>query len=85
VTNKAQISARHSLAQNISPAPELKRALAHVGLFSRVAEKVGITPSHVLRVAKGERQSKRVVAAVVSEVRRIERDIARSDRGTGDE
>jgi hypothetical protein len=51
---------------------EVQRALAYVGLFSRVARKLKRSPSHVISVAKGRRQSAIVVRAIVDEVRQIE-------------
>jgi hypothetical protein len=57
---------------NIS-SPELKRALAYVGIFTRVAAKENLSVGHVLQVAKGLRTSKRVIDAITQEVRRIER------------
>jgi hypothetical protein len=57
--------------------PELFRALAYKGLFKRVASTEGLSISHVVQVAKGLRKSRRVVDAIIREVRRIER---RSER-----
>jgi hypothetical protein len=53
-------------------APELRRALAYVGLFTRVAERESLSVGHVVQVAKGRRTSKRVINAIVREVHRIE-------------
>ncbi len=57
---------------------ELQRALAHIGLFTRVAATEGLPISHVVQVAKGQRTSKRVIEAIVCEVRRIERSSERA-------
>lgn len=53
--------------------PEVERALAYVGLFSRVANQIDRSPHHVLETAKGRRQSKAVIDAIVREVRGIDR------------
>lgn len=58
--------------------PELHRALAYVGLFTRVAKTEGLSVGHVTEVAKGRRTSKRVLDAIVREVRRIERSSERA-------
>ncbi|MGZ4822448.1 MAG: hypothetical protein ACXVZM_12660 [Terriglobales bacterium] len=42
------------------------------GLYSRVARKLGLDRSYVSRVARGERQSKEVEAALVQEFKHIE-------------
>ena len=71
--------ARQKLSlKDIKNAPELKRALESVGLFTRVAQKVGVTPGHALQVARGKRQSHRVLEAIILEVRRIDRDAERA-------
>jgi hypothetical protein len=59
--------------ENTKTPPEARRAIEYVGLFTRVAQKVGVTPSHAVQVAKNKRTSKRVLEAIVTEVRRIER------------
>jgi len=51
---------------------ELLKAVAYVGLFTRVAEQEGLSVGHVVQVAKGKRTSKRVISAIIHEVRRIE-------------
>jgi hypothetical protein len=72
------ISPRTIRTQDIRPAaPEAERALAFTGLFTRVAEKVDRSPQHVLEVAKGRRQSKHVLDAIVAEVRRIDATTSR--------
>ncbi len=58
--------------ENSSAIPvEVEQALEFVGIFSRVADKMGRSPHHVLETAKGRRQSKPVLDAIVAEVRRI--------------
>jgi hypothetical protein len=54
-------------------APELRRALGYIGIFTRVAAKEGLSVGHVVQVAKGRRTSKRVADAIAREVRRIEK------------
>jgi hypothetical protein len=49
-----------------------------VGLFTRVAATEGLSVSHVVQVAKNERTSRRVLDAIVREVRRIERSSERA-------
>lgn len=66
-----------SLESSKTP-PEIARALEFVGLFTRVARAVGVTPSHAVQVAKGKRVSARVVQAVVKEVRKIDRQTERA-------
>jgi transcriptional regulator with XRE-family HTH domain len=45
----------------------------HEGLYSRVAEKTGVYPSYVSRVARGQRKSEKVKAALLSELASIEK------------
>jgi transcriptional regulator with XRE-family HTH domain len=45
----------------------------HEGLYSRVAEKAGVDPSYVSRVARGQRKSEKVKAALLSELASIEK------------
>jgi hypothetical protein len=49
------------------------------GLYSRVATKLGIGRAHVSRVAKGERRSPKVESAIKSELRRINRLVAKRE------
>ena len=72
--------ARKIPPEDIRPdAPEVKRAIAFTGIFARVARNIGRNPAHVLEVAKGRRQSKPVLAAIISEVRSIESDTEHKD------
>ena len=41
------------------------------GLYARVAEKLGIDPSYVSRVARGERNSEEISQALEAEIRRV--------------
>ena len=53
--------------------PKLNRLSLYRGIYSRVARELGIDPSYVSRVARGERQSAKVEAALLKEIRRIEK------------
>jgi methyl coenzyme M reductase subunit C-like uncharacterized protein (methanogenesis marker protein 7) len=74
--NKRRVLARQITPPDDSNATEVQRALAYVGLFSRVARKLKRSPSHVIEVAKGRRQSAIVISAIVDEVRQIEQRAA---------
>ena len=55
--------------------PRIARALQYQGIFSRVARHLQLGKSgrsHVYRVAVGQRQSRRVMNALLQEIRRIE-------------
>ena len=43
----------------------------HVGLYARVATKLGVTPSFVSLVARGLRRSDKITAALAGELERI--------------
>jgi DNA-binding transcriptional regulator YdaS (Cro superfamily) len=43
----------------------------HLGLYARVAGRLGISPSYVSLVANGVRQSEKVHNAIVKEIARI--------------
>ena len=64
--------------KHTSPYPEVSRALLHVGLFARVAKRETLSIGHVIQVAKGRRTSRRVIDAIVREVRRIEESVERA-------
>ncbi len=51
----------------------LKRYRLYRGLYARVARQLGVDRSYVSRVARGERTSPEVEAALHAEVKRIER------------
>jgi hypothetical protein len=53
-----------------------KRAFLYRGIFTRVAKRIGVSRSHVRRVAAGERYSERVSIALTEEIRRIEKEAA---------
>jgi hypothetical protein len=46
------------------------------GLYTRVARKLGVSVSHVTRVADGQRQSRRVADAIEREARRMKEEAA---------
>jgi hypothetical protein len=52
----------------------LRRAALFRGLYSRVAKQLGVDPSYVSRVARGQRRNADVENALVAEVRRLDRD-----------
>ena len=43
------------------------------GVYSRVARRVGVDPSYVSRVARGERVSSKVERALLAELQRVEK------------
>ncbi len=45
------------------------------GVYSRVARRVGVDPSYVSRVARGERVSSRVEKALLAELHRVEKAV----------
>lgn len=70
---------RNKLSQKYNEqAPEVSRAVAFTGLFTRVAESESLSVGHVVQVAKGRRKSRRVTEAIIREVRRIERSSGRA-------
>jgi transcriptional regulator with XRE-family HTH domain len=50
----------------------LKRAALFRGLYARVAKQLGVDPSYVSRVARGERRNADVENALIAEVRRLD-------------
>lgn len=56
-----------------SKQPTLKRYRLYRGLYARVARRLGVDRSYVSRVARGERTSPAVEAALSAELERIER------------
>jgi hypothetical protein len=50
---------------------EVVAATRMIGVFERIARQMKKSPSHVLRVAHGERPSKQIIDAIVKEVRRV--------------
>jgi len=60
------------VTRNHSKKSGLKRYRLYRGLYARVARQLGVDRSYVSRVARGERRSQRIEAALNSELRRIE-------------
>ncbi len=60
------------MTRNHSKDSALKRYSLYRGLYSRVARQLGVDRSYVSRVARGERRSPRIEAALKAELRRIE-------------
>lgn len=54
-------------------ATALVKHVHYRGIYSRVARQLGIDRSYVSRVASGERRSPKVEAALLKEIRRIEK------------
>jgi AraC-like DNA-binding protein len=52
------------------------KAILYQGILSRVAQRLGLSRSHVYRIAIGQRQSSRVEAALLAEMKKIERKCA---------
>jgi len=50
----------------------LQRHKRHLGLYARVAHQLDVSPSYVSVVASGDRQSERVIIALLKELRRID-------------
>lgn len=50
----------------------LKRIKLYDGVYKRVAEQLGVHPSMVSRVAKGQRNSPQITTALIDELERIE-------------
>ncbi|MCU1310542.1 MAG: hypothetical protein JWO20_1667 [Candidatus Angelobacter sp.] len=53
--------------------PVLVRHSLFRGIYSRVARQLGVDRSYVSRVASGERRSVKVEAALLKEIKRIEK------------
>ena len=45
------------------------------GVYSRVARRVGVDPSYVSRVARGERVSQKIEKALLAELHRVEKAV----------
>ncbi|HUN88713.1 MAG TPA: hypothetical protein VMU28_07960 [Terriglobales bacterium] len=61
------------MSANSSKQSDFKRYQLYRGLYSRVARKLDVDRSYVSRVARGERRSKEIEAALAAELKRIER------------
>ena len=53
--------------------PALRRYRLYRGLYARIARLLGLDRSYVSRVARGERRSSKVEAALRAELKKIER------------
>ena len=53
----------------------LKAHRLHAGVYRRVADKLGVDPSYVSRVAAGKRERSEVRDALVEELRKIQRSV----------
>jgi hypothetical protein len=51
----------------------LKAHRLHIGVYRRVAHKLGVNPSYVSRVASGTRKNLAVRRALLDELRKIQR------------
>lgn len=58
-------------------------AALYRGIYSRVADRLGVDPSYVSRVARGERQSEQVRVALDSELAQIARSFAKHSSESG--
>jgi hypothetical protein len=43
----------------------------HLGLYARVAAKLKVNPSHVSRVARGQRENAKIMAEVLTQLHRL--------------
>jgi len=57
----------------------LKAHRLHVGLYRRVADKLGVDTSYVSRVATGQRKGPKILRALLDELHEIQRSL----RGKG--
>jgi hypothetical protein len=64
-------------------APPLHFASLFRGFYGRVARQLGLDPSYVSRVARGERQSEAIEAALEREMKRIVRLAGNNRNGAG--
>jgi len=64
-------------------APPLHFASLFRGFYGRVARQLGLDPSYVSRVARGERQSEAIEAALEREMKRIIRLAGNHRNGAG--
>ena len=53
----------------------LKAHRLHAGVYRRVADKLGVDPSYVSRVAAGKRKGEKIRRAVIDELRKIQRHL----------
>jgi hypothetical protein len=53
----------------------LKAHRLHAGVYRRVADKLGVDPSFVSRVAAGHRKGPKIRRALLDELRKIQRSL----------
>ena len=53
----------------------LKAHRLHAGVYRRVADKLGVDPSYVSRVAAGNRNGSKIRDALLDELRKIQRHL----------
>lgn len=67
-----------------NPAPKLRKLNRYIeslcGIYSRIARRLGVDRTYVSRVAKGERHSPKVEAALVQEFDRSKEEIDHAGR-----
>ena len=51
----------------------LKAHRLHVGVYRRVADKLGVDPSYVSNVAAGKRKEPKILRAILDELHKIQR------------
>jgi predicted XRE-type DNA-binding protein len=75
VTNGDRNTSKKSRPVRVSAAKktELLKHAEYRGIFTRVARQLGVDRSYVSRVANGQRHSAKVEAALLSEIKRIEK------------
>jgi transcriptional regulator with XRE-family HTH domain len=49
----------------------LKIHQLHLGLYARIGKRLGVSPSYVSRVANGQRENKRIMEALIGELRKL--------------
>lgn len=52
---------------------EFQKASRLTGIYTRIADRLGVSPNHVRQVALGNRKSSRVMRELRTELRKIER------------
>jgi len=62
-----------NIGDNRNTASVLVRHSLYRGVYSRVAKQLGVDRSYVSRVASGERRSKKIEAALIKEIKRIDK------------
>jgi RsbT co-antagonist protein rsbRD N-terminal domain len=68
---------------NASTNLELSPQQLYRGIYVRIAGKLGVDPSYVSRVARGDRRSKQIESALRQELENINRQLARRPTGAG--